>query len=271
MTTLTPIPVVFIHGLWMHASTWDNWVGLFNENGYQAVAPGWPGDGDTVAASRENPDAIANRGIAEVTEHYATIIKELPADPVVIGHSFGGLIAQRLLGMGIGRGGVAIAPAQFRGVYRLPLVQLKTAWPVLGHRSNRTKAVSQTADQFHKGFANGVSREESDELFELYAIPAPALPLFEAASANFSSKTEATVDTSRERGPLLLVAGGEDRTVPAVTVHSEYKRYAKNPSVTEYKVFEKNGHSQQVDHNWREVADVALEFLARNGLAPATS
>lgn len=263
-----PRPIVFIHGLWMHASTWDNWVHLVNDLGYTGIAPGWPGDSDSVTECRANPDAIANRGIAEVTEHFAKIIADLDRQPVVVGHSFGGLIAEKLLGLRLAAGAVAIAPAQFKGVKRLPLVQLKTAWPVLGHPGNKTKAVSQTADQFAAGFANGVSREESDELFERYAIPAPALPLFEAGSANLSAHTDATVDVDAERGPLLIIAGGADRTVPEATVRAAYKRYRHNPSVTEFQVFEGRGHSQQLDHGWRDVADSAMAFLARNGLDP---
>ncbi|QMU74320.1 alpha/beta hydrolase [Streptacidiphilus sp. P02-A3a] len=267
MTDSTPIPVVFIHGLWMHATSWDNWVELFNRQGYEAIAPGWPGDAPTAEETRVNAAAVANRGITEVTDHYAEIIRSLPAPPVVVGHSFGGLIAQKLLADGLARGGVAIAPAQFRGVKRLPLVQLRTAWPVLGHPGTRTQAVSQTADQFHHGFANGVSREESDDLYRRYAIPAPALPVFQGASANLSPSTEATVDVQRARGPLLIIAGDADRTVPEATVHSAFKLYRDNPSITAYQVFEGRGHSQQLDHGWPDVAQYALDFLAAQGLS----
>jgi non-heme chloroperoxidase len=154
MANSAPVPAVFVHGLWMHATSWDNWTGLFNENGYQAIGPGWPGESDTAQGCRDNPGPIANRGIAEVTDHYAAVIAGLPSPPIVIGHSFGGLIAERLLGMGLARGGVVIAPAQFRGVHRLPLVQLETAWPVLGHPGKKSQAVPLTQDQFAHGFAN---------------------------------------------------------------------------------------------------------------------
>jgi len=259
-------PIIFIHGLWLHASSWNNWVSLANDRGYRGIDPGWPGDANTAQACRDNPDPIANRGIGEVTGHFAKIIAGLEETPIVIGHSFGGLVAQRLLGMGLARGGVAIAPAQFRGVKRLPLVQLKTAWPVLSHPGNKVKAVSQTADQFARGFANAVSRAESDALYERYAIPAPALPLFEAGAANLSARTDATVDTARERGPLLIIAGGADRTVPEATVRAEFKRYRRNPSVTEYQVFDDRSHSQPIDSGWRDVAGYALDFLDRNHL-----
>jgi non-heme chloroperoxidase len=270
-TAPAAIPLVFIHGLWLHASTWDSWVTLFNQNGYQAIAPGWPGDSATPAKTRQNAQAVANRGVGEITDHYARVLAELPSEPIVIGHSVGGLIAQRLLGQGLARAGVVIAPAQFRGVWRLPFVQLRTAWPVLGNPRNKRKAVSQTPEQFYRGFANAVSREESDELHERYAIPAPALPLFEAGLANLPGKTDATVDVRRQRGPLLIIAGGADRTVPAATVRSAYKRYRRNPSVTELKVLDGRSHSQPVDHGWHDVAGYALDFLARNGFAPGTT
>jgi non-heme chloroperoxidase len=266
MTTSVPVPVVLVHGLWLHASSWDNWVSLLEERGYQPVAPGWPGDSATPEQTRENPEPAANHGIAEITDHYAAIIAALPAAPVIIGHSFGGLITERLLGLGLGRAGVAIAPAQFHGVHRLPLVQLESAWPVLGHPSNRTRAVPLTRDQFAGNFANAVPREEADALYDTYAIPSPALPLFEGASGAYSAKSDASVDTAHERGPLLMIAGGDDRTVPASVVHAAYKIQQKNPAVTEYQLFPGRGHSQAIDHGWREVADYSLDFLARVGV-----
>jgi len=269
MTDATRVPVVFVHGLWMHPSSWDGWVELAEEKGYHGLAPGWPGDAETTQASRENPGPLANHGIAEITEHYAAVIRELPQVPIVIGHSFGGLIAQRLLGLGLARGGVVLSPAQFRGNRKLPLAQLQSGFPVLGNPANKKKAVLLTQAQFHKGFANAVSREESDDLWNRYAIPGPGLPLFQAATANFARGTEANVDTARERGPLLIIAGGKDRTVPAVTSKAAYGQYAKNPSTTEYHLFEDRAHSMAIDAGWREVADLAFAFLASNGLTAA--
>ena len=271
MPATTPVPVVFIHGLWLHATSWDNWVTLFAERGYQPIAPGWPGDAATAELTRENPDAVANRGIAEITDHFAAVIEGLPVPPIVIGHSFGGLIAERLLGMGLGRGGVALAPAQFHGVHRLPLVQLETAWPVLGHPGNKTKAVPLTQDQFAHGFANAVPREEADDLYLRYGIPSPALPLFEASAGALSAHTAANVDTKHQRGPLLMIAGGADRTVPEATVHSAFKIQSHNDAVTEYHVFEGRSHSQGVDHGWRDVAEYSLAFLAANNMAADTA
>jgi pimeloyl-ACP methyl ester carboxylesterase len=260
------VPVVFIDGLWLHVSSWDGWANLFGENGYEAIAPGWPGEAATSEETRASPDGLANRGIAEVTNHYSRIISDLPEPPIVIGHSFGGLIAQRLLAMGFALGCVAIAPAQFRGVLRPPLAQLRTLWPILSRPALRTQTWAHTPKSFHRSFANGVSRAESDQIFQAYAIPAPARPLFQAGLANAVPNSEAKVDTRHERGPLLMIAGSIDRTVPASTVRSAYRIQRRNPGVTEFKPFEGRGHSLVADHGWPDIAGAALDFLSRHAL-----
>ena len=259
-------PVVFIHGLWMHTSSWDRWVELFAANGYDAINPGWPGDGSSVADQRAHSDRVAGYGVQAVTDHYAQIIRSLAVKPIVIGHSFGGLIAQKLLGEGLAVAAVAIDPAQFRGVLPLPFAQLKSAFPVLSKPSNKKTSNQPTKKQFHAGFANTLSQAESDSLYDQFVIPSPGLPLFEAASANFSRKTAASVLVNAPRGPLLITAGGKDNTAPEVTSRASYKQYAKNPSLTELKVFPDRAHSLAIDSGWREVADTALAFLHRNNL-----
>ncbi|HTF08082.1 MAG TPA: alpha/beta hydrolase [Asanoa sp.] len=271
MSDTTGVPVVFIHGLWMHATSWDGWVGLFNDHGYRAMAPGWPGESATAAATRARPGGLANRGIAEVTNHYSKIIADLPVPPIVIGHSVGGLIAQRLLSLEFARGCVAVAPARFRGVLRVPVTQLATAWPVLRRPWLRTRTWSHTPDTFHRDVANGVTRVESDRIFAAYGIPAPARPLFQAALANLTPRSAATVDTRRERGPLLLAAGGIDRTVPESAVRAAYRIQRRNPGVTEFRRFEGRGHCLAVDGGWHDVAGAALEFLSRTVAARDTA
>ncbi len=264
-----PIPVVFVHGLWMHSTSWDNWIEEFTGHGYAPVAPPWPGDADTAAQTREHPEALNNRGLAEITAGYAEVIASLAAKPVVIGHSFGGLIAEKLHSTGVSRACVAISPAQFKGILGLPLAQLQSAFPILSKPALRTKTWSHTADSFAKNFASAVPREESDEIFEKYAIPGPGRPLFQAGLANFTPKSEAAVDTTHERGPLLMIGAGLDRTVPAATVRAAYKiQTKKNTGVTELKIFPDRGHSLPVDHGWREIAETALSFLDRTGNAP---
>jgi pimeloyl-ACP methyl ester carboxylesterase len=261
------VDVLFIHGLWMHASSWGPWLELCAERGYAPIAPGWPGDSTTVEQTRADPGAMNGVGIGEITAHYADVIAELPRPPIVIGHSFGGLIAQRLLGMQVARACVALAPAQFRGILGLPLAQLESALPVLGKPWLRKRTWSHNRDSYAKNFANGVSRQESDDLYDRFTIPAPCRPLFQAGFANLSLHSEATVDTKAARGPLLLVAGNVDRTVPASTVRAAFDIQRKNAAVTEFEVLDKRGHSFPADSGWRAAADLALAFLERNALS----
>jgi pimeloyl-ACP methyl ester carboxylesterase len=261
------IPVVFIHGLWLHASSWAPWVELFREAGYDPVAPGWPHEPDTVEEARSKPDLVAGLGIEDVTAHYRTLIGGLPSAPVIIGHSFGGLITEKLMGEGAGAAGVAIDPAQIKGVLPLPLAQLRAGFPALGNPANLHKAVSLTPGQFRFGFGNAVSEEESAALHERWTIPSPARPLFQAAAANFALHSEAAVDTRNDaRGPLLLISGGKDHTVPDVVTRSTLKQYRDSTAVTELTTFADRGHSLTVDHGWRQVADAVLAWLKENGV-----
>ncbi len=260
-------PVVFIHGLWLHSTSWSPWVELFREAGYTPSAPGWPGEPDTVAEAREHPEYVANIGINDATGHYADIIDGLDEPPVIIGHSFGGLIAEKLLGQGLGAAAVAIDPAQIKGVLPLPVAQLRAGLPALGNPGNLHKAVSLSQKEFRFGFGNAVSEEESDQLFEKWTIPSPARPLFQAAAANFVMHSQAKVDTANDtRGPLLLISGLEDHTVPDVVTRSTLKQYRDSTAVTELKQFEGRGHSLTIDGGWKDVADAILDWLKKNGL-----
>jgi pimeloyl-ACP methyl ester carboxylesterase len=262
-----PRPVVFIHGLWLHATSWDPWVSRFREAGYAPVAPGWPNEPSTVEAARENPDAVANIGIDDATGHFASVIDGLDQPPVIVGHSFGGLIAEKLLGQGVAAAAVAIDPAQIKGVLPLPLAQLRAGFPALGNPANLHKAVSLTAKEFRFGFGNALTPEDSDALYERWTIPSPARPLFQAAAANFSMHSEAKVDTENStRGPLLLISGLEDHTVPDVVTRSTLKQYRSSTAVTELKQFEGRGHSLTIDNGWRDVADAVLAWLSDKGL-----
>src|SRR6478736_5418697 len=207
------IPVVFVHGLWLLPSSWDRWATVFDEAGYAALAPGWPDDPETVAEANANPDTFANKTVGDVADHFAEVIGKLDRKPVVIGHSFGGLLAQILAGRGMSAATVAIDPAPFRGVLPLPFSALKSAWPVLHNPANRNRAIPLTYDQFRFAFANAVSEEEAKQLYETYAVPAPGAPLFQAATANLNPWTEVKVDTeNQDRGPLLIISGEKDHT-----------------------------------------------------------
>jgi pimeloyl-ACP methyl ester carboxylesterase len=260
-------PVLFIHGLWLHASSWTSWIERFREAGYEASAPGWPGDPATVGQARADPDAIADHGIDDVVEHYSKLIAELPTRPILIGHSFGGMIAQKLLGQDCAAATVAIDAAQIKGVLPLPLSALRATLPVFKNPTNKHKAVSLTAEQFRYAFGNAIPAEESDELYERWTIPAPGKPLFEAAAANFNPHSAAKVATDNQsRGPLLLITGGRDNTVPESVTRATLKQYRHSSAVTDIQEFPDRGHSLTIDHGWRDVADATLTWLRAQGL-----
>jgi len=258
----TRIAVVFVHGLWLHASSWARWLDLFDTAGYASQAPGWPNEPTTVEAARAEPDRVANQSIDDIVAHYERIVAKLATSPVLIGHSFGGLIVEKMLGQGIGRAGIAIDPAQIKGVLPLPLAQLRSALPALANPLNLTRAVSLTREEFRYGFGNALPAAESDTLYEQWAIPSPAKPLFQAAAANFVLHSEAKVDTENPtRGPLLLISGTADHTVPDVSTRATYKQYRHSLAVTELRQFAGRGHSLVIDHGWREIANVCLDWL----------
>src|SRR5512132_2709830 len=257
-------PVVFVHGLWLLPSSWDRWATLFEENGYAALTPGWPDDPDTVEEAKAHPEVFAHKSVGQVADHFERIVRGLDRKPAIVGHSFGGLLTQILAGRGLAAVSVAIDPAPFRGVLPLPISALKSAFPVLGNPANRNRAVPLTYDQFRYGFANAVSEDEAKELYETYAVPASGTPLFQAATANLNPWTEAKVDSRNPaRGPLLIVSGELDHTVPWAIANASYKRQARNEGVTEIVEMPDRGHALTIDSGWREVADTALAFVKR--------
>jgi pimeloyl-ACP methyl ester carboxylesterase len=258
-------PVVFVHGLWLLSSSWERWRELFEARGYATLAPGWPDDPETVGEANADPEALAHKKIGQVTDHYLAAIGRLTTRPAVIGHSFGGMIAQRLAGLGASTATVAIDPAPFRGVLALPLSALKSASPILHNPFNYGRAVGLTYDQFRYAFANALDEAEAHELYQTFAVPAPGTPLFQGATANINPWTEAQVDSGNpERGPLLIISGANDHTVPWAIANASYKIQAKNPAVTEIREIPERGHSLTIDHGWRDVAEVALAFIAQH-------
>ncbi len=257
-------PVVFIHGLWLLPSSWDRWAGVFEKNGYTALTPGWPDDPETVAEANANPEVFAHKSVGQVADHYAAIIAALDRPPALVGHSFGGLLAQILAGRGLSAATVAIDPAPFRGVLPLPVSALRSASAVLTNPANRNRAVPLTHEQFRYAFANAVSEEEAQELYDTYAVPASGAPIFQAANANLNPWTEAKVNSKNpDRGPLLILSGEKDHTVPWAIANASYKKQKRNEGVTEIKEMAGRGHSLTIDNGWREVADTALAFVQR--------
>jgi non-heme chloroperoxidase len=257
-------PVVFVHGLWLLPSSWDRWAALFEDNGYATLTPGWPDDPETVEEAAEHPEVFAGKSVGQVAEHFATVIGGLERKPAVVGHSFGGLLTQILAGRGLAAVSVAIDPAPFRGVLPLPISALKSAFPVLGNPANRNRAVPLTFEQFRYGFANAVSEDEARQLYEDFAVPASGKPLFQAATANLNPWTEAKVDTHNPvRGPLLIISGEKDHTVPWAIANASYQQQEHNQGVTEIAEMKGRGHALTIDSGWREVADTALAFVKR--------
>ncbi len=263
-------PVVFVHGLWLLSSSWDRWRRLFEDAGYATVAPGWPDDPETIAEARENPDVFAHKMVQAVTDHYSEAINRLDRTPAIVGHSFGGLIVQKLAGKGAAIATVTIDPAPGRGVLPLPASALKSGSPVLGNPANARRAVTLTLEEFKYGWANTLDDDEAQALYDEFHVAASGVPIFQAAAANLNPFSETKVQyRAEDRGPLLVISGEKDHTVPHAIAHAAYKKHSKNTAITEFVEIPNRGHSLTIDHGWKEVAQVALDFISR--VAPANA
>jgi pimeloyl-ACP methyl ester carboxylesterase len=257
-------PVVFIHGLWLLPSSWDRWAEVFEEAGYAAVTPVWPDDPPTVEEARANPDVFAGKTLRQIADHTAEVIGKLDRKPAAMGHSTGGLLAQMIADRGLSAATVAIDPGPFRGVLPLPLSALKSAKPVLANPLNRDRAVTLTLDQFKYGWANALDAEEAKQIYDAFHVAAPGVALMQMANANLNPFTEAKVDVKNpRRGPLLIIDGEVDHTVPWAIANASYKRQRQNEAVTEIVKIPNRGHSLTIDSGWREVCDTALGFVKR--------
>src|SRR3954451_9303543 len=257
-------PVVLVHGLWLLPSSWGNWADFFKQAGYAPVTPDWPDDPETVEAARANPDVFAKKTLKQIADHTTEIINALDKKPALMGHSTGGLVAQMLAGRGLSAATVAIDPGIFRGVLPLPHSVLKGVGPFLVNPRTRGRAVTLTFDQFKYGWANALDEKEAKQLYEKYHVAAPGVALVQMGNANLNPGTEAKVDTKNpDRGPLLIIDGEMDHTVPWAIAHAAYNRQRRNPGVTEIVKMSNRGHSLTIDHGWREVAQTALDFVKR--------
>jgi pimeloyl-ACP methyl ester carboxylesterase len=258
-----PNTVVLIHGLWMSALSWENWVDRYTKRGYRVIARSWPGMEGDIDELRRDPSGIEHLGIAEIVDHYEAIIRELDEPPIIMGHSFGGAFTEILLDRGLGAAGVAIDAAAVKGVLKLPLSTLRSGFPVLRNPANNHRAVMLNADEFHYAFTNTMSDEDSVTAYERYAVPGPGRVLWQAAFANFNPRATTRVDFRKDRAPLLLIAGGDDHIVPAAVDKSMAKHYAKSTAVTDYKEFSGRSHFTVGEAGWEEVADYALDWAAQ--------
>jgi pimeloyl-ACP methyl ester carboxylesterase len=257
-------PIVFVHGLWLLPNSWDRWRAVFEDAGYATLGPGWPDDPETVDEANERPEVFAGKTVGEVADHFAEVITKLGTKPAVIGHSFGGLLTEILAGRGAAAVSVAISPAPFRGVLPLPISALRAGSPVLRNPLNRHRAIPLTFEQFRYSFANALDEREAKQLYEIFAVPGSGEPIFEAASANLNPWTEVKVGTKTPtRGPMLIISGDKDHTVPWSVANASFKKQKRNKSVTEIVKRADRGHALTIDHGWRDVAHTALQFVQR--------
>jgi len=257
-------PIVFVHGLWLLAGSWDPWRAFFEAAGYSTVAVDWPDDPDSVAEGRSHPELFAGKSVGGITDHIAEVIKGLNVKPAIVGHSFGGLITQKLAGQGLSGVSVAIDPGPFRGVLPLPFSALKVASAVILNPANKKRSVMLSYDQFRYGFVNAVDETEAKRLYDEYPVPGSGIPLFQAAFANLNPSTEASVDSRNPaRGPLKVISGERDHTVPWSIANASFKRQRRNDAVTEIEEVKNRGHSLTIDRGWPEVAEITMDFIKR--------
>ena len=260
----TATPVVFVHGLWLLPSSWANWADFFTQAGYAPLTPDWPDDPASVDEARAHPDILAKKTLKQVADHTTEVIDALAKKPAVIGHSTGGLLAEMLAGRGLSAATVAIDPGVFRGVLPLPASVLKGVGPFLVNPLTRGRAITLTFDQFKYGWANALDEKEAKDLYDTFHVAGSGISLVQMGNANLNPWTEAKVNTKNpDRGPLLIIDGEKDHTVPWAIANAAYKRQRRNPGVTEIVKIPNRGHALTIDHGWREVAEIALAFVKR--------
>ena len=249
------IPLLLIHGAWLSARSWERFLDYFDKRGFAVSAPEWPRKHGDVEELREHADELAGLGLTEIVDHYEGLIAGLDQAPVLIGHSFGGLIVELLLDRGLGRAGVALSPAPPKGILVLPFSSLKAASPALAHPSKRHGIVTLTQEEFTYGFVNTFSPEDAAAAYERYAVPETGRIFYEAGFANFALHPPTDVHfKNAERAPLLIVGADKDHTVPASVSRAQHKKYERSPAQTDYLEFEGRPHLFMVGEGSDEVA-----------------
>ena len=267
MTSDPPVstkPIVLIHGLWLTPLSWEYWIERFEGRGHRVLAPAWPGLERPIEEQRRDTEPIDHLGLTQIVDSYDAVIRGLDEPPIIMGHSFGGLITQLLLDRNLGAAGVAISPAQPKGVLILPLPQARVASVALRNPANRHRSQMLTHKQFHYGFTNTLTEEQSRPIYERYAVPGPGRVLFQAGLANFNPNAASKVDFKNpKRAPLLVMANGKDHTVPASSARATFRLQSRSPSVTQLKEYPDRSHYTLGQDGWEEVADFALDWAAR--------
>ncbi|MEV0893861.1 alpha/beta hydrolase [Promicromonospora sp. MEB111] len=273
-TTPEKLPIVLIHGLWMTPASWDTWAERFRAAGHEVIVPGWPGiDDRSVQDIRTNPAPLRGIGLKEITDHYERIIRALPVKPIIMGHSFGGVITQMLADRGLGAAYVGVAPGQTAGISTLPASTFRTGLPILSNPFNRNGVKPISKGHFHFTFGNDLSRAESDALWEQLAVPSYNRVLFEGVASTMNEKNGVThVDYARaDRAPLLVITGGIDNVVPPAIGKAIVAKYAAtdSPAVVEYKEYAGRTHRLVSQPGWEEIADQALTWATSHAAVTA--
>jgi pimeloyl-ACP methyl ester carboxylesterase len=256
------IPLVLIHGAWLSARSWENFADYFDKRGFDVSTPEWPRKHGDVDELRADADALKGLGLNEIVDHHEALIRELDQPPVLIGHSYGGLIVELLLDRGLGRAGVAISPAPPKGILALPFSTLKAGSPALAHPSKWHGVVTLKPEEFAYAFANTFSPEAAAAAYERYAVPETGQIFYEAGLANFHLHPPTEVHfRNEERAPLLIVGAEKDHTVPASLSRAQYKRYEGSPAKTEFIEFEGRPHLAMAAEGWEEVAAAIDSWL----------
>jgi alpha-beta hydrolase superfamily lysophospholipase len=249
------IPMILIHGAWLSARSWENFADYFGKRGFDVHVPQWPRKHGDVEELRDSADELAGLGLTELVEHYESEIRALDQPPVLMGHSYGGLIVELLLDRGHGRAGVAMSPAPPKGILKLPLTTLKSASPALAHPSKRHGVVTLTPEEFTYSFVNTFSPEDAAAAYERYAVPETGQIFYEAGLANFRLHPPTEVHFEKaDRAPLLIVGAENDQTVTASLSKAQFKRYESSPARTDYLELEGRPHLFMIGEGWEEAA-----------------
>jgi pimeloyl-ACP methyl ester carboxylesterase len=259
--------IVLIHGLWVTPLSWEHWASRFRARGYRVLAPNWPGMDAGIEDLRRNPSVIGRLGVTEIADHYDHLVRALDPPPVIIGHCLGGLVVQILLDRGLGAAGVAIDPAPAEGVRKLSFSMSMLSLPALRHPASYGRTISLRPRQYHRAFANTLSRPDATAARERYHVPGPGRTVRQISSGKFAQHAATHVDFgTAQRPPLLLIADGKDRIFPAAVTLSSFLRYRASAAITAYQEFPARSHYTIGEPGWEQVADYALRWAVENAL-----